>query len=130
MGSATAPARPGGLGTTPAATGMGTAAAGMGTASAATGMGTASSAADLYSVPSLLTGSVRREVTADAVDAADGGPVSTASACGAYTDLWDANRHTQTCLVSMVGCQGVVATQVDQPILRCCQAISWETRYP
>jgi hypothetical protein len=63
VGSAS-PAGPGGLGATPAATGMGTA--------SATLLGAAaSSARALYSVPSLLTGSVRREVTADAVDAAN-----------------------------------------------------------
>jgi hypothetical protein len=49
----------------------------------ATGMGTATaSARTLSSVPSLLTGSVSREVTADAVDAANDEPVSTALARG------------------------------------------------
>jgi hypothetical protein len=64
-GSAAATAWPGGLGAT--ATRLGT---------------TPASAGTLSSVPFLLTGSVSSEVTADAVDAANGEPVSTASACG------------------------------------------------
>jgi len=73
LGGAAATAWPGGLGAT--ATRLGT--------TPATGMGTATaSARTLSSVPSLLTGSVNREVTADAVDAANDEPVSTASARG------------------------------------------------
>jgi hypothetical protein len=47
VGSATAPARPGGLGPTPAAD--------VGTAASTTDVGAAASTARLYSVPSLLT---------------------------------------------------------------------------
>jgi hypothetical protein len=58
LGPATSPARPGGLGPTPAATDVGTATAAtdVGTATSATDVGTATSAtASLYPVPSMLT---------------------------------------------------------------------------
>ena len=90
-GSAAATAWPGGLGAT--ATRLGT--------TPATGMGTTpASAGTLSSVPSLLTGSVSSEVTADAVDAANGEPVSTASARG---------RHKTSC---QLVCQDILQGRI------------------